>query len=233
MNSILSPEFLAPTKIIDSDHPLIAQYAQAITQGNFSDPVAVAVALYYKVRDDILYNPYVAYHREESYQASNIIKRKKGYCVSKASLLCALGRHCGIPSRIGFATVRNHIATQQLIDLMGTNEFAYHGYTEFYLNGKWVIATPAFDKKTCDRHGVAPLEFTGVEDSKYQALNTGENLFLEYLEYHGSYSDVPVDHIIAEFRKKYGNELVQKWIDAFDSMRGIAARRFEQETVVN
>jgi len=233
MDVTLDPAYLAPTKIIDCDHPLVGEYAEEILRKHATDPVAMAVALYYKVRDGISYNPYVAYHLEESYQASNVIKRKKGYCVSKAALLCALGRYCGIPSRIGFATVRNHIATKQLVALMGTNEFAYHGYTEFYLNGKWLVATPAFDKKTCERHGVDALEFDGEADSKYQAFNSGKTQFLEYLVDHGSYADIPVNQIIAEFRRKYGNELVQKWIDAFDSMRGIAKQRFDQEDVVN
>ena len=233
MHSPLDPAYLTPTKIIDSDHPLVGEYAQEILQQHSSDPVAIATALYYKVRDGIFYNPYVAYHREESYQASNVIKRKKGYCVSKAALLCALGRYCGIPSRVGFSTVRNHIATKQLIDLIGTNEFAYHGYTEFYLNEKWIVATPAFDKKTCERHGVAPLEFNGENDSKYQTFNADKGQFLEYLVDHGSYADIPVNQIITEFRRKYGDELVQKWIDAFDSMRGIANRRFDQEEVVS
>lgn len=233
MDITLDPAYLAPTKIIDSDHPMVGEYAEDILHEHASDPVAMAVALYYKVRDGISYNPYVAYHLDESYQASNVIKRKKGYCVSKAALLCALGRYCGIPSRVGFSTVRNHIATKQLVDLMGTNEFAYHGYTEFHLNGKWLVATPAFDKKTCERHGVEALEFDGEADSKYQVFNSGKTQFLEYLVDHGSYADIPVTQIITEFRRKYGNELVQKWIDAFDSMRGIAKQRFDQEDVVN
>lgn len=233
MDTLSDSAYLSATRVIDSDHPLVAEYAEAITGGDYTDPVAVAVKLYYQVRDDIFYNPYVAYHREDSYQASHVIKRKKGYCVSKAALLCALGRYCGIPSRLGFATVRNHIATKQLIDLIGTNEFAYHGYTEFFLNEKWVVATPAFDSKTCTRHGVAPLEFNGLEDSKYQTFNTGSNLFLEYIAYHGSYADVPIDQIMAEFRRKYGDALVEKWIDAFDRMRGIATRQFDKEDVVN
>lgn len=225
--------YLQPTKIIDSDHPSIIEYAEEITQGERHNKTAIAVALYYRVRDDIRYNPYVAYHREESYQASNVLKRKKGYCVSKASLLCALARHCDIPARIGFATVKNHIATKQLIALIGTNEFAYHGYTELYLEDRWVAATPAFDLTTCERHGVEPLEFNGLEDSKYQQYNNNKAQFLEYLEEHGSYADIPVAHIISEFRKKYGSELVDKWIDAFDSMRGIANRNFEKEDVVH
>ena len=182
MSMLTNLAYLEPTKMIDSDHPVVIQYAKNIVKEGYRDEVGAAIQLYKAVRDDFVYNPYVAFHREESYQASHVIKQGKGYCVSKASLLCALGRVLGIPSRIGFATVRNHIATKQLIKLMGTDEFIYHGYTEFFLNGKWVSATPAFDSKTCKRHGVAPLDFNGIDDSKFQALNNEKGLFLEYLK---------------------------------------------------
>ncbi len=232
MNTTTNIFYLTPTRIIDSDNPLVLQYAKDITNGDCTDHVSVAVALYNKVRDDISYNPYIAYHREESYQASNVIMQKKGYCVSKASLLCALGRSCGIPSRVGFATVRNHIATKQLIELMGTNKFVYHGFTEFFLRNKWVKATPAFDRNTCHRHRVEPLEFNGQQDSIYQEYNIDQQLFMEYLEFHGSYADIPVTEIMTAFRKTYGDQLVERWIDAFESTRGFANRRFDQEEVV-
>ncbi len=233
MSRIESNPYLTPTDIIDSDHPAVVAYATDITLGDHSDPVAVAIALYKRVRDDILYNPYIAYHREESYQASKVIEQKKGYCVSKASLLCALGRACGIPSRVGFATVRNHIATKQLIETMGSNEFVYHGYTEFLLNDKWIIATPAFDSETCHRHRVAPLEFNGIDHSQYQEFNQDKEAFMEYIDHHGSYADIPVNKIMMAFREKYGDALVEKWIAAFDAMRGLAKRRFEKESIVN
>ena len=70
-------DYLAPTSIIDSDNPLVMQYADSIIKGHKSDPVSIAIALYNSVRDDISYNPYIAYHLEESYRDSNIIKLKK------------------------------------------------------------------------------------------------------------------------------------------------------------
>ena len=226
-------DYLLPTGIIDSDNPSVIQHAEDITRQCGTSEVDISIALYYVVRDSIIYNPYIAYHREDAYRASEILKIKSGHCVAKASLLCALGRASGIPSRIGFATVRNHIATKQLIDTMGTNEFVYHGYTEFFLNDRWVIATPAFDRETCKRHRVTPLEFNGYDDSRYQLYNQDNEYFMEYLQTHGSYTDVPVETIMTAFREKYGNTLVQQWIDAFESMRGIARRKFDQEEILN
>jgi len=48
------------------------------------------VALYYAVRDGIWYDPYYPFYLPEHYRASNVLKSGRGYCVCKASLLCAL-----------------------------------------------------------------------------------------------------------------------------------------------
>ena len=73
--------------------------------------------------------PYYPFYLPEHYRASNILKSGRGFYISKAALLCALERACGIPSRVGFATVRNHLATQKLIDFIGSDLFVYHGYS--------------------------------------------------------------------------------------------------------
>ena len=52
---------------------------------------------------------------------------------------------------------------------MGTDVFYFHGYTSIFLNGKWVKATPAFNIELCQKFGLRPLEFDGLEDSLYIA----------------------------------------------------------------
>lgn len=150
----------------------------------------------------------------------------------KVSLLCALGRVCGIPSRVGFATVKNHLATKQLIEFLGTDLFPYHAFVEFYLEGTWVRATPAFNKELCERHKVAPLEFNGREDSIFQAYNLEKKKFMEYVEFHGSYADIPVDAILTTWERVYGKERVQKWIDTLEKSDGKSIRDFDQEEVI-
>ena len=169
----IDKKYLAPTPIIDCDHPGIVEYANATVNGAGREPVAMAVKLYYAVRDDIWYDPYYPFYLPEHYRASNVLKSGRGFCVSKAALLCALGRAVGIPSRVGFGTVRNHLATPKLIDYVGSDVFVYHGFTEFLLEGKWVKATPTFNAELCKKHQVAPLEFNGREDSIFHALQYG------------------------------------------------------------
>jgi transglutaminase-like putative cysteine protease len=143
--------------------------------------------------------------------------------------LCALGRACGIPSRLGFADVHNHLATRQLIDYLGSNIFSFHGFMEFYLEGKWVKATPAFNKELCRKARVMPLEFNGREDSIFQPFNEEKKLFMEYITDHGTYADIPVDRIVEAWKATYGRERVRKWIAAFEKSDGEHRRKFENE----
>ena len=235
---IMSPDktdfeiHLSPTAIIDSDHKDIAEYAEDAVSDAGEYPAAKAVKLYYAVRDCIRYDPYCPFHLPEHYRASNVLKSGRGFCISKASLLCALGRSCGIPSRIGFANVRNHLATRQLIEYIGSDLFVYHGFTEFYLEGRWVRSTPAFNAELCQKHNVSPLEFNGRDDSIFQAYNSKKQKFMEYVEYHGTYADIPVDEIVAAWENAYSRDRVRKWINDFEQSGGKSGHHFDKEEII-
>ena len=222
--------YLEPTDIIDSDSKSIIEHAKRVVDETIN-PVEQAVKLYYAVRDGIRYDPYYPFYRPEHYRASNVLRYGRGYCVPKASLLCALGRACGIPSRVGFATVRNHLTTRQLLDLLGSDLFVYHGFTEFFLEGKWVKATPAFNAEICRRHNVEPLKFNGREDSIFQPYNSDNMTFMEYVASHGSYADIPVDKIVVAWKEIYGQSRVMSWIERFEKKSKIQSK-FIQEDVV-
>lgn len=223
-------EYLEPTSILDSDHPRVVDFTlKAI--GDCEDPRERAVRLFYAVRDGVLYDPYTPFYRPEHYRASRILEKGRGYCVCKASVLCAVGRAGGIPSRLGFATVRSHIATKNLVEFLGSDLFVYHGFTEFYLDGKWVKATPAFNKELCDRHKVAPLEFDGREDALFQEYDMENNRYMEYLAYHGTYADIPLDRILAAWDETYGQERVQAWIELFEKAGDGAIADFYSEEI--
>jgi len=214
-------KYLVPTAIIDSDHPSIIEHVLKTVSRAGDDPVSQAVKLYYAVRDDIWYDPYYPFYLPEHYRASNILKSGRGFCISKAALLCALGRACNIPSRVGFGTVRNHLATPKLLEYIGSDVFVYHGFTEFYLEGKWVKATPTFNAELCQKHKVIPLEFNGREDSIFHPYNMEKKQFMEYLEYHGTYAEIPVNTILEAWEKAYGKKRVQKWIDNIENAKDV------------
>lgn len=199
----LSP-FLRPAAYVDSDAPGVVAFAREAA-GPDGDDVARAVRLYYAVRDRIIYTPYCDFRSPDTYRASACLARGAGFCVAKAALLAAAARAVGIPARVGFADVRNHLATPRLRALMGTDVFYYHGYAEIHLAGRWVKATPAFDLGLCERFGVRALPWDGRQDSLFHPYDVGGRRHMEYLRDRGAVADVPVQEIRETFERVYPN----------------------------
>jgi transglutaminase-like putative cysteine protease len=194
--------YLSPAEFIDSDHPSIQAKAKEIA-GAIADPVGKARALYVAVRDGIRYDPYVDYTDLETYRASSVLAAGHAYCVGKASLYVALCRASGIPARLGLADVKNHLATQRLLDTVGTDVFAYHGYVEIKPGKEWVKATPTFNVTLCQKLGVPPLEFSGESDALLQPFDAKGREFMSYIAQHGTFFDVPAKFLIAEMKRIY------------------------------
>lgn len=186
--------FLAPGRAIDSDHPAVRAFAAEHTRG-LDDPREQAVALHLAVRDGFRYDPYHVDLSPEGFKASGVLERGAGYCTPKAALLAACARVVGIPSRIGFADVRNHLTSPRLREQMGTDEFVWHGFTELLLDGRWVKTTPAFNASLCERLGLEPLDFDGRTDAVLHAADRAGRRSMEYLRQHGTFADVPVEQI--------------------------------------
>jgi transglutaminase-like putative cysteine protease len=195
-------EYLEPTAILDSDHPEVAAFARK-HGGEKEDPRATAVRLYYAVRDGIRYDPYNAGSDVESLRASSVLAAGRGWCVTKAVLLSAACRSLGIPARLGFADVINHLSTERLRETMKTDVFYYHGYSSIYLDGRWLKATPAFNVELCEKFRLLPLEFDGTEDSIYHAFDVDGRKHMEYVRDRGEFADVPVEDLQRTLREKY------------------------------
>jgi transglutaminase-like putative cysteine protease len=149
------------------------------------------------------FDPYVDFGLPESFQASAVVSAGRGFCIGKASVLAACARVIGVPARLGFADVRNHLTSPRLRELMQTDMFRWHGYTDLYLAGKWVKATPAFNASLCDRVGVRPLDFDGRADSLFHAFDRAGRRHMEYVLDRGRFADVPFEHITADFKVYY------------------------------
>lgn len=198
-----SPDaFLAPTPHVDADHPGIRAFAQQ-HGGGIADPRERAVALYYAVRDQFLYDPYHVDLRLEGMRASSVLAAGHGWCVNKAALLAAACRASGIPARLGFADVRNHLSTARMREMMKTDVYYWHGYASIHLDGRWLKATPAFNRSLCDRFRLRPLEFDGRADSIYHEFDEVGNRHMEYVRLRGEYADIPVDEMKADFARLY------------------------------
>lgn len=195
-------EYLQPTAILDCDHPEVVTFARKHATED-GDPRAKAVRLYYAVRDGFRYDPYNAGVEVESLRASSVLTAGRGWCVSKAVLLSAACRALGIPARLGFADVRNHLSTERMRRAMKTDVFYYHGYSSIYLDGRWLKATPAFNVELCEKFRFLPLEFDGREDSIYHAFDADGRKHMEYIRDHGEFADVPLEDLQRVFRDKY------------------------------
>jgi transglutaminase-like putative cysteine protease len=215
---------LAPTAMVDSQHPAIREYAHARSAG-CADDRQRAVALYYAVRDGIRYDPYALDLSESGFRASATLASGRGWCVPKAVLLAAVCRAIGIPAALGYADVRNHLSTERMRQFMQTDVFYWHGYTAILLDGQWVKATPAFNVELCDKFRIRALEFDGREDSIYHPLDLDGRQHMEYLAYRGEFADVPLAAMAADFRKHYPGVSDKLAHEDFDSDVNVETRR--------
>lgn len=195
-------KYLNPTEFLNFDDATVREFAESNSLGAQTD-TEKAVRLYNAVRDGFQYDPYVLDLRREGLRASTLLTRTRGYCVEKAILLAASARAVGVPSRLGFYNVRNHIATGRLEKMLEKAYLVFHGAAELFLDGRWLKATPAFNKRLCDYLGVEPLEFDGKADSIFQEFDRSGNVFMEYIHDYGAFADLPYEMYLEELKKHY------------------------------
>lgn len=201
------PPDLAPARFVDSDSTEVREFTARVTDG-IDDPVGKAVALFVAVRDEIWYDPFCLVTDPAAYRASTIAAQGNNWCVPKAVLLTAAARAAGIPARLGFADVRNHLNTERLRARMGGADlFVFHGYTALYLDRRWVKVTPAFNAELCARFGVDPIGFDGRTDALMHPYDGDGDAYMEYVHDRGQYTDLPLDELLTTFRAYYGEAM--------------------------
>jgi transglutaminase-like putative cysteine protease len=204
-------EYLSETLFLNYNHSNFDNLFKKI-DGSKSKK-EIAIELYYLIRDSYTYNPYHLDLRPEGLKASNIITKKRAWCVEKSILLAACARRFKIPSKLGYAIVINHIGVEKLIHYLRRNEIVFHGYVELFIEEKWVKCTPSFDKNLCRIANVQPLNWDGETDSMFQEYEK-ESKFMEYVHNYGNFSDVPIELMNFEMKKYYPhlfeNEFITK-----------------------
>ncbi|MFD4139764.1 transglutaminase family protein [Streptomyces sp. NPDC058572] len=190
-----------PTAFLDYESDEVQNFIDHAVKDRSADKTTNAIELYYAVRDGIFYEVYGADLSPDGLKASHTVRTKSGFCLHKSALYAAAVRALGIPSRLVYGDVRNHLASPRLIDHIGGDVF-FHGLAQVYLNGKWVKATPVFNKMLCKLYGMETLEFDGTSDSLYHPYNDGGGS-MEFLVDHGAFDDVPYDFVIATMRAKH------------------------------
>jgi len=206
--------YLKPTIIINSDHVSIIKKAVELTTHCNSESEK-AIALFYFVRDSIHYSVYMISTKFEDFVASTVLERAKGYCVQKAVLLAALARATGIPSRLKFAKIKNHRMPKDLIEQTGINFFPSHGYTQIFINQRWLNVTPAFNKSLCEISGVPVVEFDGINDATLAPYGSDGKPYIEYIEKYDPQPDLPFEWLHSKVSSIWGEK--NAWLTNEDS----------------
>ena len=196
--------YLLPTYFFNFENESIQNLIKEFQPNSLSQKEK-AIQVYLKIRDGWRYNAYRINFNKEAFRASEISQRSDGHCIDKAVLLTTCLRGLGIPARVHFAKVKNHIAVEKLVEKFGTNELTPHGMVDILLNGKWVKSSPAFNTSLCDKYNVEPLGFDGENDSIFQEYNREGNEFMEYIEDYGHFEDLPLSFILQNMKEHYGN----------------------------
>lgn len=194
---------LAASETFNYEDPTVQAWVREVV-GTVDGPAERARALFADVRDRIRYDPYRIDLRREAFTASAVLAAGTSWCVPKAILLTTGARAAGIPARIGFADVRNHLSSAKLHARMGSDLFVFHGYVALHVGGDWRKASPAFNAALCERFGVPPLEFDGRSDALLHAYDGEGRRHMEYVLDRGTWTDVPLDAMLATFAEHYG-----------------------------
>ena len=192
---------LAATPSLDFEHPAVRAFVQQHAKGQ--SPREQVMALYLAVRDGFRYDPYRIDLSVAGLSASRVIDNGYGWCVPKSALMAAVCRAIGVPARLGYADVRNHMSTERMRQTMNTDLFIWHGYAEVWLDQRWIKLTPVFNIELCEKFGLLPLDWDGEHDSLYHAYDQAGNRHMEYVNERGSFQDMPVSQIVVDFKRVY------------------------------
>ncbi len=201
---------LAANDIIETDHPRIRALVAPL-QDAAESTADLARRVFELARDSAVYSPYVPFYDRADYRATATLDRGRGFCVQKAVVLVTLARAAGIPARLVFVDMRNHRAPQHLVEILGSNLFTWHCYGRLHIDGRWLDATPAFDRPLCEQYDLPLVEFDGRASAIFPAEDLAGRRYVEYVTERGVYDDVPLAPMLAAWDTAYGAEKVADW----------------------
>jgi transglutaminase-like putative cysteine protease len=187
---------LQSTPYLDHDARAVREFVRRAVPQEDVSLTDKAVQLYYAVRDGIRYDVYGADLSRAGLRASSVVRDGRGFCLHKSILYAAAVRAVGIPSRLVLTDVRNHLASDRLKELVGGDVFRFHCLTAVHLEGRWVRATPVFNRTLCRLYGIAPLEFDGTSDSVHHPYDSRGRRYMEFLHEHGEFHDLPYELVV-------------------------------------
>jgi len=143
-------EYLKTTRFCDYDHPDIIRQARAVT-ATLSNDTEKAVAIFYWVRDKILYRV-GDWHK----RASETLYEREGTCTNAANLFVAMCRAAGLPAGYGVLRVKgkSYFGPVMLpLFRQFMSEESVHIYGAVFLEGRWIQVDPSDDYDFCRATG--------------------------------------------------------------------------------
>jgi hypothetical protein len=107
----------------------------------------------------------------------------------------------------GFADVRNHLTSEKWRAQMSSDVFAWHGCSEVLLDDRGPKLSTAFNIELGDRFGVKALDFDGTGDAVMHPFDMAGNRHMEYVRQRGTFDDLPLEQILADFADIYGDDM--------------------------
>jgi len=195
--------YLAPTPVIDSDHPDVIARARELTRDCASEREKLA-RIYAFVRE-MPYDILAAFRdlAEGRRRASDVLRAGHAFCMGKASTFVALCRAAGIPARVGFQQLDcpdKPFMSEEVRRLWGDRTLPWHSLGEARLGGRWLKLDATIDSATALAKGRPYARpFDGEHD-----IPTVEGPILRDLE---SHADYPAE--VADWYETMAREIVR------------------------
>ncbi len=214
--------YLRPTRFCECDKPEIRAIAKKLGAGKIKDEqFANAAYNWVMCEKKLIFKPL--------HGALGAFRSKGGACLDQLSLLCAIARAGGIPSRYrlyGLAPEQQLYDTwlepnpilRETYDTLGFLE-SLHGEAELYVNGKWIEADPTFSPELNAGMGF-PVTFLGEEpgwrvrvlgkgDIRFESFPAGFRHFMIPVLFVLQKTIDNINETMDEFRKK-GKEILDE-----------------------
>ena len=208
--------YLAPTPVIDSDHPDVIARARELTRDCGSEREKLA-RIYGFVRE-MPYDILASFRdlAQGKRRASDVLRAGHAFCMGKASTFVALCRAAGIPARVGFQQLDcpdKPFMSEEVRRLWGDRTLPWHSLGEARLGGRWLKLDATIDSATAIAKGRPyARQFDGEHD-----IPTVEGPILRDLE---SHADYPTE--VADWYETMAREIVRA-LGADDAERRIAS----------
>ena len=194
MNRAEFTNVISPTRLTDSDHPLIIETARRVTENSMNDQDA-AIKIFYYVRDTILFGGSNLFAK-----ASSTLKSGIGDCGIKSNVQVSLLHASGIPARLRATYIKSEplkrILPVSIANKMQEEEILHLG-CECYLSGKWIACQTSYDKQMFEvdnkiesdpENRITSIDWDGEKDlilfHKWQTRDvTAFNSYDDFFEY--------------------------------------------------